>query len=155
MKMLLQMLLSMLFVVTASGHDPIVPWPLDVNREYIESQDIVGTWVALDRINNKLWYLKITKPPIRSNTSVTISLLGKGFSKPQMGWLVPVDGVYAGKITTSKDQESPLMIFKNLDGLYLRLETEKEEYQDFILYRIYLSPRFKKTPKDLRLPGRA
>lgn len=135
---LLQMLFSLGFVATASS-DPIVPWPLEANHEYLYSQDIEGTWIAFDRGNERLWFVKIVKSNIKSNSSIVISLLGRT-SSPQSGWLVPVDGVFAGKVNISKGHESPLMIFKNLDGLYLRLETTKNNYQDFVLYPVSLEP---------------
>lgn len=146
MKKLLGLTLPMFFVLTVFGHDPIIPWPLDSYREHLCNQDVEGSWIAFNQ-NNAVWFVQIVKPNRESRPSLIISLTpfftpvlaSTGFYSPQIGWLLPVDGAFAGRVTTIKRHENHVVIFKNLDGLYLRIETEKEQYQDLILYRNHSS----------------
>jgi hypothetical protein len=133
MRKLLGFVLPVLFVLTAFG-EPIVPWPLDINHEHLSSHDVEGSWVAFDQ-NNTIWFVKVIRSNIKSKTSIIIARSGANIYTPQVGWLLPVDGVFAGKVTSLENHELSIMIFKNLDGLYLRLGTGKEKYQDFMLYR--------------------
>ncbi|MGZ3743983.1 MAG: hypothetical protein ACXWRE_09755 [Pseudobdellovibrionaceae bacterium] len=133
--LLLQIFFSVALSWTAFGRDPVVPWPLEAGREYLYTHDIEGSWVAFDQKNN-MWHVKISKSTLQGDGPILISIVGKEASPSQMGWLIPVDGVFAGKVTSNKDHEASLMIFRNLDGLYLRLETGKEKYRDLILYRV-------------------
>lgn len=133
MRKLLGFVLPMLFALIAFG-DPIVPWPLDINREHLCSHDVEGSWVAFDQ-NNTIWFVQIIRSNIKSKTSILIARPGTNSYTSQVGWLLPVDGVFAGKVISTENHEFNVMIFKNLDGLYLRLGTGKEDYQDLILYR--------------------
>ncbi|MBV2169981.1 MAG: hypothetical protein KUL82_14855 [Bdellovibrio sp.] len=136
MKLLIPLLLTFLSLAAFAGpgDGPIVPWPTSINRQNITSEELIGNWVTFS--HNTIWFLEVT-PDDGIEGVLYLSLKSNAlFNHKATGYVFPDERIFWGDLIMDKNHISRIAIFRDRDGLKLRISSKQDTFHDLKLYRV-------------------
>lgn len=113
------------------GGDPTVPWPTNVIREQFYLEEIRGEWVAYS--HNTVWLIRVLP---QSNNRLLLMIRSEAlFTNKGTGLLYANDNVFWGQLIMDGNHISAALIYKDQEGLKLRIAKDLDTYYDLELYR--------------------
>ena len=117
----------------AFGRDPIFPWPLSSSIRPMDKNDLTGSWVAYQ--HNTIWFIEILNPLDYSDV-VYVQLRSNGIRTHRAnGWLHLDRKVFLGTITTESQREYGGMLYRDNEGIKIRVSKGLHGYYDLLLYK--------------------
>lgn len=118
----------------AQAGDPVFPWPLSSLIQPLDKASLPGTWVAYD--HNAVWFIEIN-PMKESLDAISIHLQSNGFrTHKAAGEANSVAEVFLGTIENSDERVYRVMIYRDPEGLALRISRDPNSFYDLRLYRV-------------------
>lgn len=136
MKLLISLLLTFFSwaALAGPGDGPIVPWPTSVTRQNITSEELLGNWVTFS--HNTIWFLEVT--PDKGIEGVLYLTLKSNalFTHQGSGYVFPDERIFWGDLIMDKSHVSRIAIFRDQEGVKLRISAKPNSYYDLKLYRV-------------------
>ncbi len=137
MKLILSLLFSFCALGTQSawagpGDGPVVPWPTKSLRYEINLEAVAGEWFGF--AHNSIWFVKIS--PLEDMPEVSAITLDSRaiFKGSAAGLLTADDRLLVGVVYMDENHTETLLIFKDIDGTKLRMQSGQHDYVDIKLY---------------------
>lgn len=139
MKLILSLFLSF-FALGAQntwagpGDGPVVPWPTKSLRYDINLENVVGEWFGF--AHNSIWFVKVSMiedMPEVSSITIDSRAIFKGYAA---GLLTEDDRMLVGVVYMDENHMETLLMFKDIEGTKLRMQSGQHDYVDIKLYPI-------------------
>lgn len=129
----LSILLFSQFSWSGPGDGPIVPWPTSKPPHRVISKDVIGSFYGFT--DNAIWYIDITSNPDLPR-SLNIAVYSHSlFNNMGVGYLQAFDNLYWGYIKMDETHSAGIVIYRNDDGLQVRLVEQGKDINEFHVYR--------------------
>lgn len=137
MKLILSFLFSFFSLGTTAtwagpGDGPVVPWPTKSLRYDITLESVAGEWFGFS--HNSIWFVNISPivdMPGVSSITLDSRAIFKGYAA---GLLTADDRMLIGVVYMDENHMETLLVFKDIDGTKIRMQSGQHEYVDIKLY---------------------
>jgi len=123
---------SVASLALGSGSGPIIIWPSKVVETQIHAQDVVGVWAAYHRKTR--WFVEIKEG--QRGGALSLEILSSGLKGNRaFGQLLLNGNTLQGAVLMADQQIKGVLLFRDEDGLKLRVTEDRKTYFDLLLYR--------------------
>lgn len=123
------LLFMIFFTSLCFAHDPIVPWPLNSDRQYIVVADIEGSWCTIDSDD---YCFSI----YASASSIWVALHTQGEpSNISYGSLIENDMSLSTNLSNESNHLLRMSLTRSHDKFYLRLQYRNGMYRTYEIER--------------------